>query len=649
MTKISFVLSIDRDFSYRCYSARVLLNIFVTIESLKQEIFRNKTENIETLTIDGLKPNKDYKISVEACPAYNESLSPPCSDTTELSVRTKKDVPLPPRSFRYSHETLQTTATSRNVRLHWQCVAEEDSHGDELAYVVRFSADTEVETQNCYLDLSSLSLSETRFQVFSKNEVGVSEDYVEIIAEKYEKVDDSVNVMILDYENNSSIVLKSSSASGDQNPDDIIISWCGADSRTSSCESGIDWISVNSSHLYKNKLFQLDLPEHVSFAFLSLRSDSRYHGMKIIHCRASVDDEFESSLRMKSTGTTSLEFSVDISVCDSSRDDVTPLIMTSARVQLCSLLSPDQCSTSVSASASVTLTDLRPGTCYSSSHSISQPDSRNMSIVSQSQVFCTAPDTAPSIVRAFQVTSSSVAVILSQPSDNAPPLWLYPCQYQVEHHDQLVTLDTCEQVSVLTSSSSGHHQCQHVRVRVGSDGGESPWSDQHQVTSPPLTPTINIVSSGVNDTLVVHYSGETSDQCEVSVDNDQTLTISPPQCPVETLESGCCPQTIVESSVSVPVSAPEQCGQVRVKIRCSNTVIIDQASLNHLHDQHLPPVTDNTIIFSSDWSTPWIFNSTCPQDETSLSGALHAALVAAVLLTLVFLLVCFFSVRHIYK
>ena len=77
-------------------------------------------------------------------------------------------VPLRPEKVFY--EILSSNENSREIRLHWTRLHVDDIHGTNLSYSI-VSDDLRAFTKNCFYDLNNVRNEETRYRIYSVNEV----------------------------------------------------------------------------------------------------------------------------------------------------------------------------------------------------------------------------------------------------------------------------------------------------------------------------------------------------------------------------------------------------------------------------------------------------------------------------------------------
>ena len=77
---------------------------------------------------------------------------------------------VPKRPENVFYEILSSNENSRAIRLHWTRLQVDDIHGTNLSYSID-SDDLRAFTKNCFYDLHNVHNEETRYRIYSVNEV----------------------------------------------------------------------------------------------------------------------------------------------------------------------------------------------------------------------------------------------------------------------------------------------------------------------------------------------------------------------------------------------------------------------------------------------------------------------------------------------
>ena len=531
-------------------------------------------------------------------------------------------VPDPPTSYKGGYEVI----SSLNLRLHWSPYNTEKIHGENLTFVVKSGfTGPEYVTENHYLDLLNVTnpgVGVTMYRVFARNEIGLSGESDPIIfASSTLDLPDTIpkleEALILDSDNGSNVVWRMPNLTSNKifqsgvedlasipgrttnspyagpllecagsmtltcQDTSVTVSWCHH-ARTRACEDGLEWRTIEVGDPQGGlREFHVPGSSHPDYAFLSLMLNAVPSGLQIIKNRVNILKPHLSSVEALMFTLTSINFKLKIGSIIQVN-----LLLDNWSVTLCPLSNKTaRCLTSNSTSDHVTVSSLSPGSCYSVSHQTFLHWNVNVKEGAE-QIFCTLP-APPQNISAVQLPSGSVVVTIGDlPYSDAERGHLnLTCELRLD--TDLISASPCSEVLTVTRPPASRGHCRDVSIRVTStEGGQSSWSPPARLLTSPQPPILTSVNtiSGSSRSVSLELTGEDSDHCEVSVEEDgigEAGFTSYPGVECQGQPSkGCCSMSRNVATLDLALPHPASCTKYSLKTRCSNYVTIDDVSSN---------------------------------------------------------------------
>ena len=514
--------------------------------------------------------------------------------------------------------------SSLHLRLHWSPYTAEKIHGENLTFVVKTgSTGPEYVTEYHYLDLLNVTnagVGVTMYRIFARNEIGMSREseailFVSSILDLPDTIPRLGEALILDSNNGSSVVWRMPNLTSNKifqsgvedlatipgrttnstydgprlectggqmsltcGDTSVTVSWCHH-ARTRACEDGLVWRTIEVGDPQGGlREFHVPGTSHPDYAFLSLMLNNVPSGLQIIQGRVNILEPHVSSVVPLMFYLTSIDLKLKI-------DGISQLnlLLDKWFVTLCPLSNKTAGSlTSSSTSDQFNVSGLSPGSCFSVSHKTYLHWNVNV-IKSAEQIFCTLP-VPPSNISAVQLPSGSIVVTIGDlPYTEAERGHLnLTCDLRLD--TDLISTGPCSEVLFVTQPPASRGHCRDVSLRViSTEGGQSSWSPSVRLLTspqPPMVTSINSVSKDIgSDSLELHVTGEKSDQCEVSVEDEgigEAMVTSYPGVGCRDQESGgCCSMSRNEASFDLALPRPASCTKYSLMARCSNYFTID--------------------------------------------------------------------------
>ena len=531
-------------------------------------------------------------------------------------------VPDPPTAYKGGYEVI----SSLHLRLHWSPYNAEKIHGENLTFVVKTGYGYNVPeyvTKYHYLDLLNVTNTDagvTMYRIFARNEIGMSGEsipiiFVSSILDLPDTIPRLVEALILDSNNGSTVVWRMPNLTSNKifqsgvedlatipgrttsSPYDgpllecnggpksltcgetsVTVSWCHH-ARTRACEDGLEWRTIEVGDPQGGlREFHVPGPSHPDYAFLSLMLNNAPSGLQIITDRVNILEPHLSSVVPLMFDLTSIELKLEI-------DGISQLnlLLDKWSVTLFPLSNKTTSSlTSNSTSDQFIVSGLSPSSCFSVSHKTYLHWNVNVKKGAE-QIFCTLP-VPPSNISAVQLPSGSIVVTIRDlPYTEAERGHLnLTCDLRLD--TDLISTGPCSKVMFVSQPPASRGHCRDVSLRVTSrEGGQSSWSTPVRLLTSPQPPRVTSINSVSDESgsvsLELHVTGENSDHCEVSVEDEsigEAMVTGHPGVGCRDHDSGgCCSMSRNDATFDLSLPHPASCTKYSLRARCSNYFTID--------------------------------------------------------------------------